>query len=344
MNGSARFVEGTAPQLPATRARGALFVIDPLAGLQAEVDASIGLMSATQDLGLEVWCCEPEELAFADGRVQAYARRIRLRPRSARRGPHLGNQRGDHRWVVDATWWDELERAVVEVSSFGLVHLRIDPPVDARYLHTTYLLDLVAGTRVINRPEGIRAMHEKLVALRFPELCPATYVGADPVALRSFVAAVGTAVVKPVDGFAGHDVWLVPDDRGATALLQSATQGGRQVIAQEYLPSVAAGNKRLFLLDGEIVGAVLRRPCAGDFRIGPPVAAAEIDAQDRAIAAALGPVLRGYGLVIAGADVIDGRLIEVNVTCPGGMHKTDALLGTRLSHTIVSSLFEGALA
>jgi glutathione synthase len=317
---------------------GVLFVTDPLAGLQCDIDASIGLMSATQDLGLDVWCCGPEELAFVDGRVCARARRIRLRPRLAG---------GDHRWIVDADWFDELGAAVVDVaSSFEVVQLRIDPPVDARYLHTTYLLDLVerAGTRVINRPAGIRAMHEKLVALQFSALCPPTYVGADPLALRSFVGDVGTAVVKPVDGFAGVGVWLVRDDRSAVALLESATHGGRRhVIAQQYLPSVAEGNKRLFLLDGEIVGAVLRRPAAGDFRIGPPVAAAAVDDHDRAIVAALGPVLRAHGLVIAGLDVIDGRLIEVNVTCPGGMHKTDALLGTRLSHTIVSSLFEGAL-
>lgn len=314
-----------------------LFVTDPLVGLQGDIDAGVGLMSATQDLGLDVWCCGPEELAVVDGRVCAQARRIRLRPRVAG---------GDHRWIVDPAWWDELGTAVVDVASFEVVHLRIDPPVDARYLHTTYLLDLVeqAGTRVINRPEGIRAMHEKLVALQFPELCPPTYVGADPQALRSFVRRVGTAVVKPVDGFAGIGVWLVRDDRSAIALLESATHGGRwHVIAQQFLPTVAQGNKRLFLLDGEIVGAVLRRPAADDFRIGPPVAPADIDDHDRAIVGVLGPVLRKHGLVIAGLDVIDGRLIEVNVTCPGGMHKTDALLGTDLSHTIVSSLFKGAL-
>jgi glutathione synthase len=316
---------------------GVLFVTDPLAGLHGDIDASVGLMSATQDLGLDIWCCGPEELAVVDGRVCARARRIRLRPRVA------GD---DHRWIVDSTWWDELGTAVVDVASLDVVHLRIDPPVDARYLHTTYLLDLVeqAGTRVINRPEGIRAMHEKLVALQFPELCPPTYVGADPQALRSFVRRVGTAVVKPVDGFAGIGVWLVRDDRSAIALLESATHGGREhVIAQQFLPTVAQGNKRLFLLDGEIVGAVLRRPAVDDFRIGPPVAPAEIDDQDRAIVGVLGPVLRKHGLAIAGLDVIDGRLIEVNVTCPGGMHKTDALLGTHLSHTIVSSLFKGAL-
>ena len=313
---------------------GALFITDPLPGLQADIDASIGLMVATQNLGLDVWTCEPEELAFTDGRVRARASRIRLRPRVA------GD---DHRWIVDPTWFDELGTAVVDVASFGVVHLRIDPPVDARYLHTTYLLDH-AGTRVINHPEGIRALHEKLVALRFPDLCPPTYVGTDPRALRAFVAQVGAAVVKPVDGFAGHGVWLVHDDPGALSLLESATYGGRQqVIAQQYLPAVAQGNKRLFLLDGELVGAVIRRPAVGDFRIGPPVAAAEIDGHDLAIVAALGPELRKHGLAIAGVDVIDGRLIEVNVTCPGGMHKTDALLGTQISHTIVSHLFEGAL-
>jgi glutathione synthase len=312
-----------------------LFVTDPLAGLRADIDATIGLMSATQDLGLEIWCCEPNELAVVDGRVRARARRVRLRPRRP--------AAGDHRWIVDPTWWDELDVAVVEVAGFDLVHLRIDPPVEERYLHTTYLLDLVeaAGTRVVNRPEGIRAFHEKLAALRYPELCPPTYVGAETSGLRNFVARVGTAVVKPVDGFAGLDVWLVADDHAAVALLESATHGGRrQVIAQQYLPAVEHGNKRLFLLDGDIVGAVLRRPSVDDFRIGPPFAPAEIDDADLAIAAALRPHLVRHGLALAGVDVIGGRLIEVNVTCPGGMHKTDALLGTRLSHAMVHRLTE----
>ncbi|MFI5708860.1 hypothetical protein [Kribbella sp. NPDC051620] len=309
-----------------------LFVTDPLNGLQADIDATIGLMSATQDLGLDVWSCEPADLIVANGKLHARAHRISLRPRQP-----AGD---DHRWIVDPHWYDELATAVVEVATFDLVQLRIDPPVDERYLHTTYLLDL-AGTPVVNRPDGIRAMHEKLIALRFPDLCPPTYVGAELTGLREFVAGVGTAVVKPVDGFAGLDVWLVGNDHAATSLLESATHGGRrQVIAQQYLPAVEHGNKRLFLLDAEIVGAVLRRPCADDFRIGPPVAPAAIDDADRAIVDALRPHLLRHGIAIAGLDVIGGRLIEVNVTCPGGMHKTDALLGTRLSHTIVSRLVQ----
>jgi glutathione synthase len=310
-----------------------LFVTDPLAGLQAEVDATVGLMIATQALGVEVWACGPEEIAAVDGRVIARARRLRVRP---------VERRGDHRWIVDTTWWDEIDRDVLDVAAeFELVQLRIDPPVDARYLHTTYLLDLLesAGVRVVNRPEGIRALHEKVVALQFPELCPETVVSAEVGMLRAFVARVGAAVVKPVDGFAGIGVWLVRDDPSATALVESATRGGtRHVIAQAYLPDVEAGNKRLFLLDGEIVGTVLRRPSREDFRIGPPVAAAEVEAIDLRIVDALAPLLARHGIVLAGLDVIDGRLIEVNLTCPGGMHKTDALLGTDLSGDIMRRL------
>jgi glutathione synthase len=314
-----------------------LFVVDPLDTLEPDIDASIGLMVAAASAGADVWVCGPEDLAVVDGHVHARAERVTLRPR--RRG-------SDHRWLVDPTWYDVRERRVLDVvEAVDLVLLRIDPPVDARYLHTTYVLDLVEtrGVRVVNRPEGVRALHEKVVALHFPELCPATLVTTDAVAVREFVARHGAAVVKPVDGFAGQDVWRLADDDAATALAESATRAGRRhVIVQEYLPDVADGNKRLFVLDGEIVAAVLRRPADRDFRIGPPVAAADVDDTDRAIVSALAPLLGCHGIALAGLDVIAGRLIEVNVTCPGGMHKTDALLGTDISGAIMRRLLHHA--
>lgn len=310
-----------------------LAVADPLAGLDARVDATVGLMAAAQALDEPVWVCTPADLAVVDGRVRARATRVRLRPR---------RRTGDHRWHVHQHWYDEVESAVVDVSAtIGLVLMRIDPPVDARYLHTTYLLDLVeaSGVRVVNRPEGIRVLHEKIAALHFPALCPETLVTADPREVRAFVRRVGTVVLKRVDGFAGTDVWLLRDDIATAAMAESATDSGRRhVIAQQYLSAVGDGNKRLFLLDGEIVGAVLRRPSADDFRIGPPVALADIDEDDCAIVASLAPVLARHGIAVAGIDVIDGRLIEVNVTCPGGMHKADALLGADLSGAIMRRL------
>lgn len=125
-----------------------LFVTDPLDGLLADIDASVGLMAAAQAMGAGVWACEPEDLAVVDGRVRARARRILLRPRTPR---------GDHRWRIEAAWFEQVERRTLDVAgAVDVVLLRIDPPVDSRYLHTTYLLDLVedAGARVVNRPEG----------------------------------------------------------------------------------------------------------------------------------------------------------------------------------------------
>lgn len=310
-----------------------LFVVDPLDGLQPDIDASIGLMAATQAIGAAVWACRPEDLAVVAGRVRARASRLRLADR--RRG-------ADHRWLVASPWWVESERRELDVAAeTDLVLLRIDPPVDTRYLHTTYLLDLVeaAGGRVANHPAGIRALHEKLVALRFPDLSPETVVTADPGAVLDLVARCGAAVVKPVDGFAGLDVWLLRDDRAARSLAESATSGGRRhVVAQAYLPGVEQGNKRLFVLDGDVVAAVLRKPGVDDFRIGPPVSVAGVDDDDRRIVAALAPLLCAHGISLAGLDVIAGRLIEVNITCPGGMHKTDALLGTDLSGDVMRRL------
>jgi glutathione synthase len=315
-----------------------LFVIDPIAGLQGDVDASVGLMDAAQTLGAAVWVCEPEDLSVICGRVVARATRILLASR--RRGV-------DHCWVVESPFWTAVETRAVDVATeFDATMLRIDPPVDARYLHATYLLDLVetCGGLVANRPAGIRALHEKLVTLQLPELCPETLVTTDAAAVRDLVTRTGAAVVKPVDGFAGRDVWLLRDDDAALSLAESATRGGRRhVIAQAYLRDVERGNKRLFVLDGEIIGTVLRRPSGRDFRIGPPVAVADVDNDDRRIVAALAPLLAIHGIALAGLDVIAGRLIEVNVTCPGGMHKTDALLGTDLSGAVVRRLLNRQL-
>ncbi|MCW2797364.1 hypothetical protein [Nocardioides sp.] len=310
-----------------------LFVTDALDTLHGDIDATVGLMAAAQAEGLEVWVCGPEDLTVVDGRLCTRTRRVELRARTRTDG---------HRWRIEPRWYDEVELAVLDVASaFGVVLLRIDPPVDARYLHTTYLLDLAvaAGVRVANDPAGVRALHEKIVALHLPELCPRTLVTTSATEVESFVAELGRAVVKPVDGFAGTDVWLLERGSAVRALAESATRAGtRHVIVQEYLPSVTEGNKRLFVLDGEITGAVLRRPSANDFRIGPPVAAARPDDADHRIVATLAPLLTAHGISLAGVDVIAGRLIEVNVTCPGGMHKADALLGTDYSGRIVRRL------
>jgi glutathione synthase len=196
---------------------------------------------------------------------------------------------------------------------------------------------------MVNDPRGLRVCSEHLLPLRFPDLIPPTIVTCDPHAIRSFLIQHGTAVVKPVDGFAGRGVLrLDRHDTNLPSLLEISTDAGRRsVVVQRFLRKVADGNKRLFVIDGEPVGALFRYPAAGDFRIGNPTAEAPITARDREICARLAPVLRANGIRLAGLDVIGPHLIEVNVTSVGALRKADALLGWTLCADLLDSVLSG---
>jgi glutathione synthase len=310
-----------------------LFVTDPLDLLDPAVDTSIGLMHAAQERGAEVWATEPGRLEVADGRVRTSARRV-----------HLAASRplGDHRWLVPSPWITTAEPEPLELDRCAAVFIRTEPPVDLAYLTAMHLLDLVdrSCTAVVNDPAGIRACSEHLLPLAFPDLAPPTVVSADAATLRAFAEGVGRAVVKPVDGFAGRGVLLLdPADPNLPSLLETATERGtRPVIVQPYLAEVVDGNKRIFLWDGEPLGAVFRFPADGDFRIGCPSAPAPLTARDREICARLAPVLRRHGLRLAGLDVIGPHLIEVNVTSPGALRKADGLLGWSLCADVLDAV------
>jgi glutathione synthase len=133
-------------------------------------------------------------------------------------------------------------------------------------------------------------------------------------------------------------------DPNLASLVEIVTgTGTKAAVFQPYLREVSAGNKRVFVLDGEPVGAVQRFPAGGDFRIGNPEAEAPVTARDREICARLAPTLRRHGIHLAGLDVIGRHLIEVNVTSVGGLRKADALLGWTLCADVVGRALDGSL-
>jgi glutathione synthase len=309
------------------------FVADPLESLDASIDTSVGLMHAAQDRGAEVWVTEARLLEAVNGRARALARRVRLAP---------SQPAGDHRWTVSDTWFTATGPRPVWLDGMAAVFMRTEPPVDEVYTTATLILDLVdpARTALVNDPRGLRTCSEHLFPLRFPDLIPPTMVTADPQSIRSFLADHATAVVKPVDGFSGRGVLrLDRHDPNLASLIEISTRGGtRAVVVQRYLREVAAGNKRIFVVAGEPVGAVYRFPAAGDFRIGYPSAAAPITARDREICVRLAPMLRRNGIHLAGLDVIGAHLIEVNVTSVGTLRKADGLLGWTLCADLLDSV------
>jgi glutathione synthase len=309
------------------------FVADPLDSLDPSIDTTVGLMHAAQDRGVEVWATEVGRLEAVGGRARALARPVRLAP---------SRPAGGHLWAVPDPWFTAGEPSPVWLDEMAAVFMRTEPPVDEAYTTATLILDLIdpARTALVNNPSGLRVCSEHLLPLRFPDLIPPTVVTADPHTIRSFLIQHGAAVVKPVDGYSGRGVLrLDRHDPNLASLIEISTAGGtRAVVVQRFLREVADGNKRVFVLAGDPVGAVYRYPAAGDFRIGNPSAEAPVTARDREICARLAPLLRGHGIHLAGLDVIGPYLIEVNVTSVGAMRKADALLGWTLCADLLDTV------
>lgn len=308
-------------------------MVDPLESLDASIDTSVGLMHAAQDRGADVWVTEAAMLEAVNGRARAYARQVRLTP---------SRPAADHRWAAARTWFTATQPQRVWVDEMAAVFMRTEPPIDQTYTTATLILDLVDPDRtaMVNHPGGLRACSEHLFPLRFPDLAPPTIVTADARTIRSFLADHGTAVVKPVDGFSGRGVLrLDRHDPNLTSLIEICTDhGARAVVVQPFLREVSGGNKRIFVVDGEPVGAVLRFPAADDFRIGDPSAQAPITDRDQEICGRLAPTLRRHGIRLAGLDVIGRHLIEVNITSVGALSKADALLGWTLCADLLDSV------
>lgn len=264
--------------------------------------------------GHRPWCAMLPDLSVRDDAAWARAWPLAI---NAVDGGLAVKRSGDPQW-----------RAMAE---FGVVVMRKDPPFDQGYLTATWILDR-AGTPVFNAPAGLRDFNEKLSLARFADLAPRSFVARDYGEIRRILAELGGRMIcKPVFGFGGREVLLLrEDDPNLGSLIELATaEGSRWTIAQEYLPAAKIGDKRILLVDGEPVGAVLRVGASGEvrnnFHAGGRPEASALDDSDLEICRRVGPVLRDAGQFFVGLDVIGGRLTEINVTSPTGMQEINRM-------------------
>ena len=287
-----------------------LFIVDPLDRLALAGDTSYALMLEAASRGWDVWTCLIGDLGLVGDDAVTLAS-----PTIVTAGTTPAEA-----FQVEAASHKRL-------ADFDMVLMRKDPPVDVSYLHATWILDHARGkTLLVNDPRGLRELNEHLAVLRFPSLTPETIVTRSAADLRAFQKAQGGAiVVKPVDGFGGLGIFVVRDgDPNASSIIETSTGAGtRWTLAQRYLPEAVEGDKRIVLVDGEPVGAVLRVPASaearGNLHVGGRAVKSEITKRDREIIDALKPFLREHGQVLVGLDVIGGMLTELNITSPTGI-------------------------
>ncbi len=301
------------------------FLMDPLEQVRVDHDSTFALMLEAQRRGHTVRYFEQGWLRFVGTRAEARMRAVTVR-----------REAGRH--------FDIQEDSVKPVSSLDVLFMRKDPPVDVEFLHATQLVELCGERRpvYINRPEGIRGANEKLFTLNFPDLMPETCVAQDQGVLREFISRhpEGT-ILKPIDGFGGKGIVFVRQgDRNTRSMLEMLTLQGRQaIVAQAYVPQSRQGDKRIILVDGDPVGAVLRVPSEDDHRGnmaagGTPVKT-ELTEREKEICARVKPLLREHGLWLVGIDVLGDYLTEVNVTSPTGLVEIDALDGVCVEAKVI---------
>lgn len=220
-------------------------------------------------------------------------------------------------------------RRYVELSNIDLLLVRVNPLPG--YLLQLLLMAADQGVVCVNHPSGLARTRGKTWLASLADVPrPPTILTASPAAAVTFARNLGgPVVVKPSQGSGGRGVRLISegDDAGLEKAVIAARTYGGQAIVQGYLPEAEAGEKRLFWVNGRLLGGYLRTRGEGEFRHnlkqGGQPAACTVDAADEALCAAISPHLFATGIAVAGLDVIGGKLVEVNTLNPGGVHWAD---------------------
>ncbi len=299
-------------------------IMDPIEKIDIEKDTTFVLMLEAQARGHEIYYMGLKDLYVRNAIPAAEFRRINV----ARANPHF---------QFEATSTEPLHW-------FDVVLMRKDPPFDLNYFFATHLLSLVDDRKclVVNNPMGLREATEKLYALNFPEIIPPSIITSSIPRLKKFMEEQnGEMIVKPLEGCGGQGVFhLNLQDRNLNAVLELATVDGTiPVMGQRYLPEIRTGDKRVLVLNGEPIGAVLRVPREDETRanlhVGGNSVKAKITQRDRDICRVLVEPFKKLGLYFVGLDVIGDYVTEVNVTSPTCVQEINSLDKIHLEGQII---------
>lgn len=223
-------------------------------------------------------------------------------------------------------------------SEFDIILFRLQPPLEFAYFAVCHILARVeTSVLIVNRPSALARVAEKLFAMDYPDLHPATVVSSEKTTLAEFRRSVGDVIVKPLYDFQGAGVFFLrSDDKNFDALFETLTRLYRApVVMQEYLTEAMYGDKRIFLIHGAPVAALNRVPAEGSARAnlhaGGRPEPTQLSERDLEICARLGPRLARDGFLFVGLDVIGDYVTEISVTSPTGIVQVRDLGGPDVS-------------
>ena len=289
--------------------------MDHVSKLSIKGDTTLALCLEAQKRKFKLYQYLPDNLTFIDGRLKVVVEELKL--------------------FDDCEDFFELGKPFTDdLNSFDTVLMRQEPPFDMHYITYTHLLDhLDKKVRVINNPVSVRNAPEKLLVTHFADLMPKTIISKNFDEIKEFVSKLNKVVLKPLYGKGGEGIILLEsNDKMFDKKLENFLLGEHEpIMAQEYLPIVKNGDKRIILINGEPVGCLNRIPAEGEFRsnlgVGGLPELSELSPRDIEICQRISKTLIDYDLYFVGIDVIGDFLTEINVTCPTGIRQIKELGG-----------------
>lgn len=289
-------------------------VMDPIANIKPHKDTSFAMMLEAQRRGATVVYFEPGDLYLDNGKPMGLARNITVQD-------------------SNTDFYQLGERYTVALGQIDVLLMRKDPPFDSEFLYSTQVLSLAQrdGALVVNNPQALRDYNEKLFTAWFGDLIPDTLVTSNAAKVKEFHAAHKDIICKPLDGMGGASIFRIKEDgNNLGVVIETLTQHGRRfMMAQRYMPQIKDGDKRILIVDGEVVPyALARLPGKGETRgnlaVGGTGRPQPLSESDHNIARAIAPVLKDHGLLFVGLDVIGDKITEINVTSPTCVREIEA--------------------
>ena len=300
-----------------------IFLMDPLENVVMEKDTTFILMLGAHNKGHSVYFLPKDGITLKNGKLLFHT--VKVTPQAISHEP----------FVIEHS-------VVLSDDQVHAVFIRTDHPFDNAYLMTTWLLNrLPKHIVVINDPSGIRTVNEKIWATQFTSVVPPTIVSSNKHDLLAFLKEEPDAIAKPTDGYGGQSVFHIHPGHGNTnVILETLTdRWSKEIIIQRYIPDAKDGDKRILLLNGDPLGAVLRKHSDDDHRnnffAGGKPLATQITKRDLEIIALLKPELQKLGLYFVGIDIIGNYLIEVNVTSPTVLQEMNRLYNVTLENKVI---------
>lgn len=309
-----------------------LIIMDDIRHIHFKKDSTLAMMWAAAARGHALGYAQIHDLWLDSGDVNVDSQPLHIKPQ-ADSTPDDFYQLGD--------------KTTHTITDYDVILMRKDPPFDMRFIYATYLLDKAkaAGVLVVNDPSAVRDCNEKLFATWFSDYMTPTIVTSQQRHIREFIREQGDVIVKPLDGMGGMGIFrLTADSPNIGSTLEMLTQlETLPIMAQSYLPAIKDGDKRILIVDGQVVDYCLARiPSQGETRgnlaAGGRGVAMPITDEERMVANVVAPVVKDKGLMFVGLDVIGGKITEINVTSPTCIREINDQCGTDIATDLIQAI------